>query len=280
MADRRRALGAVLPGLPGRAGGLRALAAAALLALSGAAAQAGLFEDEEARKAILDLRARLQASEDRASARGSELSGANAQLLEQVQQLRRSLLDLNGQLEALRAENARLRGGQEQLARDVAELQRGVKDVARGVDDRLRVLEPQKVSVDGKEFLADPEEKRAHEQAMATLRNGEFDKAAAALGGFLQRYPGSGYTESVRFWLGNAQYGQKNYKDAIASFRALVAAAPAHPRAPEALLALANCQIEMKDNRSARKTLDELLKAYPNSEAAATARERQAALKG
>lgn len=280
MADRRRAGGAVLPALRRRQAGLRALAAAALLALSGAAAHAGLFEDEEARKAILDLRARIQASEDRANARGGELSGAQAQLLEQVQQLRRSLLDLNAQLETLRAENARLRGGQEQLARDVAELQRGVKDLARGIDDRLRVLEPQKVSVDGKEFLADPEEKRAHEQAMATLRNGEFDKASAALASFLQRYPGSGYSESARFWLGNAQYGQKNYKDAIASFRALVAAAPAHPRAPEALLALANCQIEMKDNRSARKTLDELLKAYPNSEAAATARERLAALKG
>lgn len=259
---------------------LAAALAAALLALAGAPARAGLFDDEEARKAILDLRARVQAVDERGNARAAEQAAAQAQLLEQVQQLRRSLLDLNAQLEALRGDNARLRGSQEQLARDVAELQRAVKDVSRGVDDRLRVLEPQKVSVDGREFLADPDEKKAYEQALATLRSGDFDKAAAALAALLQRYPGSGYADSARFWLGNAQYGQKNYKDAIASFRALVAGAPAHPRAPEALLAVANCQLEMKDARSARKTLDELLKAFPNSEAATAARERLAAIKG
>lgn len=262
---------------PGRA---VAAAVAVLLALAAGGARAGLFDDEEARKAILDLRARIQASDERASARAAELAAANAQLLEQVQQLRRSLLDLNGQLETLRSENARLRGGQEQLARDVSELQRGVKDVSKGIDDRLRAVEPQKVTLDGREFLVDPEEKRLHDQAMATLRSGDFDKAAGALAGFLQRYPASGYAESVRFWLGNAQYGQKNYKEAIASFRAVLAAAPAGPRAAESLLAVANCQIEMKDNRAARRTLDELLKAYPNSEAAAAARERLGTLKG
>jgi TolA-binding protein len=59
-----------------------------------------------------------------------------------------------------------------------------------------------------------------------------------------------------------------------------VSSAPGHPRAPEALLALANCQIEMKDVRSARKTIDDLLKAYPASEAAAAGKERLAGLKG
>ena len=45
--------------------------------------------------------------------------------------------------------------------------------------------------------------------------------------------------------------------------------APDHPRAPEALLAMANCQAEMKDTSGARGTLDDLVKAYPKSEAAA-----------
>jgi len=256
------------------------LAGAALLALSAGSAQAGLFDDEEARKAILDLRARIQASDDNARARVAELATANTQLLEQVQQLRRSLLDLNAQLEAQRADSAKLRGGQEQLARDVAEVQRSVKDVSKGLDDRVRALEPQKVAVDGKDFLAEPDEKRSHDQAMAALRTGDFDKAASALSGFLQRYPGSGYGDSVRFWLGNALYGQKNYKEAITVFRAMATSAPTHPRTPEALLAVANCQIEMKDNRSARKTLDELLKAYPASEAAAAGKERLGTLKG
>ena len=114
---------------------------------------------------------------------------------------------------------------------------------------------------------------------MAALRSGDFDKAAAALTSFVQRYPSSGYADSARFWLGNALYGQKNYKDAIAVFRTLVTGSPAHPRAPEAMLAIANCQIEMKDVGGARRTLGELVKAYPQSEAALAGKRRLATLK-
>ena len=251
-----------------------------LLAAAATSANAGLFDDEEARKAILDLRARIQASDDGAQAKLADQAKAQAGLAEQVGALRRSLLELNAQLEAQRADNAKLRGAQEQLAREVAELQRTLKDVSRGLDDRLRPLEPQKVSQDGKDFLAEPEERRSHDAAMAALRSGDFDKASGALSAFLQRYPNSGYADSARFWLGNALYGQKNYKDAINVFRALVTASPNHPRTPEALLAVANCQIEMKDTRGARKTLDDLLKAHPASEAAAAGKERLSTLKG
>ena len=261
-------------------GPVTSLALACLLLLSAGSARAGLFDDEEARKAILDLRTRIQAGDDNSRARTAELATAQTQLLEQVTQLRRSLLDLNTQLEAHRADSAKLRGSQEQMARDVAELQRTLKDVSKGLDDRLRLIEPQKMSLDGKDFTAEPEERRSHDAAMAALRGGDFDKAATALGAFVQRYPASGYVDSARFWLGNALYGQKNYKEAVAVFKALVTSSPMHPRTPEALLAVANCQIEMKDVRSARKTIDDLLKAYPASEAAAAGKERLTTLKG
>ena len=251
---------------------------AAVLCLG--SAHAGLLDDDEARKAILDLRNRVQANDDATRSRLTEITNANAQLLEQVQQLRRSVLDLNSQLEANRAELARLRGTQEQVSRDVAELQRRQKDTVQGVEDRLRKLEPQPVTVDGKEFLVDADEKRANEEAMATLRAGDFVKASGQLAAFLRRYPASGYAPSARFWLGNAQYGKREYKEAIATFRGFVTESPDHPRAPEALLSVANCQIEMKDAKTARRTLDEVLKAYPKSEAAIAAKERLGSLKG
>lgn len=251
---------------------------ASLLCLG--SAQAGLLDDDEARKAILDLRARVQSTEETNSKRLAELTQANAQLLEQVQQLRRSLLDLNTQLETQRAEMANLRGGQEQVARDVTELQRRQKDTVQGVEDRLRKLEPQPVVVDGKEILADPEERRANEEAMAALRSGDFARASTLLAAFIRRWPTSGYTPSARFWLGNALYGKRDYKEAIAIFRAMVIDMPEHPRAPEALLSVANCQIEMKDNKAGRRTLEDLIKTYPKSEAAVAAKERLGSLKG
>lgn len=247
-------------------------ALAAVLALAGAAASAQIFPDNEARRAIVELRERLARSEEQLNA---QIAAQNQAL----EPLRRSLLDLNAQLESLRGELARLRGQNEQLTRDVAELQRRQKDIAQGVDERMRKLEPQKVTLDGKEFLVDTEEKRQYEEALALLRGGDFTGAANALAAFGRRWPASGYGDSARFWLGNALYGKRDYKEAITAFRALLTAAPDHPRAPEAMLAVANCQIEMKDTRAARATLAELIRVYPRSEAAQAGRDRLAALK-
>jgi tol-pal system protein YbgF len=174
---------------------------------------------------------------------------------------------------------AKLRGQDEQLTRDVVELQRQQKDTQQGVEDRIRKLEPQKVTLDGKEFLVDPEERRQYEEAIAMLRKGDFAAASAALAAFNRRFPVSGYNSAALFWLGNAQYGMRDYKEAMASFRALIAAAPDHLRAPEALLSVANCQMELKDTKGAKRTLDELIKTYPKSEAAQAGKERLASLK-
>ena len=59
----------------------------------------------------------------------------------------------------------------------------------------------------------------------------------------------------------------------------MLTAAPDHPKAPEALLSIANCQVELKDVRGARKTLEDLGRAYPQSEAAQAGKERLARLR-
>jgi tol-pal system protein YbgF len=254
---------------------LRTAAAGALVALclgASSLASAALFEDDEARRAILDLRQRVDAQR-LASERQAQDQRQDSE------QLRRSLLDLQNQIEALRGEVARLRGDNEQVLRDVTELQRRQKDLAQGVEERLRKVEPAKVSVEGKEFIADPAESRDFEAALATFRKGDFPAAQTAFADFIKRYPQSGFGPTALFWLGNAQYANRDYKGAIANFRAMLAAAPDHPRAAEAVLSIANCQIELKDNPGARRTLGELIKAYPQSEAATAAKDRLARLR-
>src|SRR5881392_1989008 len=101
----------------------RAVASVALGALCiglGTSASAALFEDDEARRALLDLRQRVEAQRI-----------ANDQ-----------------QMEALRQDSARMTGQNEQLTRDVAELQRRQRDLVQGVDERLRKVEPSRVTVD------------------------------------------------------------------------------------------------------------------------------------
>lgn len=252
------------------------LLAALALTFGAASVSAGLFDDDEARKAILDLRARVDAVRTESDAK---IAQEARRLSEDNAQLRKGMLDLQNQIETLRAELAKLRGQDEQLQRDVAELQRRQKDMAQGVDERLRQFEPSKVVVDGAEFVAEPAERRDFEAALATFRRGAFPAAQTAFFDFLKRYPQSGYAPTALFWLGNAQYANRDYRDAIANFRALLARAPDHFRAPEALLSVANCQIELKDAKAARRTLEDLLKAHPKSEAAQAAKERLSHLK-
>ena len=247
--------------------------AKALLALTLSCAfvstgHAALFEDDEARRAILELRQRVDV-----------LQQVNQRSGDDNSQVRRSLLDLQTQIETLRMEHAKLRGQNEQLLRDVADLQRRQKDIAQGVDERLRQFEPVKVTVDGLEFQADADEKRDFEAALAVFRAGKFADAKTAFAGFVRQYPRSGYLPSARFWLGNAQYAAREYKEAIGNFKMLLSEAPGHARAPEAALSIANCQIELKETRTARKTLEDLLRDYPQSEAAVAAKERLSRLK-
>lgn len=246
-------------------------------------ASAGLFDDEEARRAILDLR---QSNSELRQQLDVNKRDAEQKIAEEIRrstedgvQLRRSLVDLQNQLETMRAEVAKIRGQDEQLARDLADTQRRQKDSIQSTEDRLRKLEPIRVTVDGKEFLAEPSEKRDYEAALAIFRKGEFASAQVVFVDFLNRYAQTGYRASALFWLGNAQYATKDYKEAMANFRSLLVLAPDHLRVPEATLAIANCQLEMKETKAARKTLEELVAAHPGSEAATAAKDRLARFK-
>jgi tol-pal system protein YbgF len=244
---------------------LRGAALAAALLCVSIGSQAALFEDDEARKAILDLRQRVEAMRQQTDQRLTDENG----------QLRRSLLDLQNQIEQMRGDLARMTGQNEQLTRTLSEMQ----SRQTTLDDKLKQSEPSKVSVDGREFNADPKEKADFDAALGVFRSGQFAQAQTAFADFVKRYPQSGYNASALFWLGNAQYATRNYNEAIANFRSMLSLAPDHAKAPEAVLSIANCQIELKDTRAARRTLEDLAKAYPQSEAAQAGRERLSRLR-
>jgi len=248
----------------------RALMVAGLLFAS--SSQAGLFEDDEARKAILDLRQRVEKLRVDADQTQTSSKDENAGLS-------RGLLELQRQIELLRSDVATLRGSNEKLTKDLADFQQLYKGDMQSLSERLAKLEPAKVTVDGAEISVGPAEKQDYEAALAVFRKGDFQAAQTLFAGFLSRYPSSGYVLTALFWLGNAQYATRDYKEAMTNFRTLIAKNPEHFRAPEAVLSVANCQLELKDTKGARKTFTDLIKAYPSSEAAVAAKERLATLK-
>ncbi len=248
-------------------------------------ANAGLFDDDEARKAILELRQRIEANKVSIDAglqkQGAVLDELNRRQAEDIKKTnddvsvaKRASLELSNQLELLRAEQAKQRGLLEQLSKDMAEGSRRQKEQSSALDDRLKKLEPSKVSVDGREFFVDAAERREFDLALATFRRGEFPAAQASFIELLRKFPNSGYASSSLFWVGNAQYATKDFKEAATNFRDMIKRTPDHPRVPEAMLSLANSLIELKDVKSARAVLTDLQTQFPQSEAAAAGRER------
>lgn len=237
-----------------------------LLASLGAfvgSAQAGLFDDEEARQAILQLRE--QRVQDKA---------AITALQDKVDALSRGLLEVNTRLDAMRGDLAQMQGKNEVLSKTVSDLQQGQKDLRQGVEERVSRLEPKEVTLDGKTFKADVEEVDLFDKAMTAMRVADFSTALGKFSALLQQYPATGYRESALYWQGNAYYGLGNCASAVSAFQTLVNSAATHQRAPESLLAIANCHTEQKVPKKAKAVLENLVKTYPDSEAAQVARER------
>lgn len=257
---------------------LRSVSLGLILALAGGcgSSHAALFGDDEARRAILELRQRLDQNQTTSRALIEQSALAQSQVIDQ---LRGSLLDLQGQIDRLKSELAQSLGAQERLTRDLTELQLRQKDMLSVVDERLRRFEPVLATIEGREVMVDPLEKADFEKAMAFFRQADFPSAQTALSSFLLRHGASAYAPSALFWLGNAQYANKAYKEAMLNFQKLLSTAPTHPRAAEAMLAVSNVQVELKDMKGARKTLEELIAAYPQAETVGTARERLSRLR-
>lgn len=232
------------------------------LALSALSAHAGILEDDEARKAILDLRAKVeQIQQDLRQQIGEKTDKS-------------STLDLVNQNEQLRQEIAKLRGQIEVLTNELSNAQRRQKDFYVDLDNRLRNLEPKKMVVDGKEAQVDLSEQKAYDAALALYKGGDYRNASVSFADFLRRFPESAYTAAVQYGLGNAFYAQRDCKSAIATHQAMVKNFPDNAKAPDAMLSIAVCHSELKEKPAAKKALEALIAQYPDSSAAQTAKER------
>lgn len=244
---------------------IKCIVAAALIAVSSVPvqAQAGLFDDVEARKAILDLRARVEALNNRLEAKADKSTN----------------LDLAGQNEQLQLEVARLRGQIEVLSNEVANLQRRQKDFYADLDTRVRKVEPQQATVDGRQVEVMPGEQQTYDAALGMFKAGDYKNAGATFSNFLRLYPQSAYAGAAHYWLGNTYYAQRDFRSAIASHQTVADRFADNPKAPEALLNIAISHIELKDRPAARSALEQVVARYPDAPAAQAAQERMATLR-
>ena len=223
-------------------------------------AQAGLFSDDEARKSIQQIEARVQTLED------------------QGKQQTQTILELQGQIETLNGTIRQLRGQNEEISHGLQDAEKREKDFYVDLDTRLRHFESIEAAAKTAETTqaADPEdpstEDRAIEKAYALVKSGNNEDAVKALQDFLNKYPDSVHTAYALYWLGNTELGLKDCKSAMAAYRELLKSHPKSDKAPDAMLGIAICQKSLKAVTQARETLRQLVSKYPDSPAAAKAK--------
>ncbi len=235
------------------------------MAIAGTAS--AMFSDDEARRAILDLRARVEA----ANARIDDLQ-------KQLQNASQGQLQMLNENERLRAELARLRGQLEETSRLANTGKSQQKDLYLDLDQRLKQIEPVTVETNGTTHRVSPAEKVRFDELQESLKAGEFKKAAGLANRFLLQFPGSSLGPRVLLTKGTALYADKNYKGAIAAREHFIDRYPGHPEVPQATLNLAASQAESGNTSAARTTLQSLIKEFPDSPAATEAKDRLKAL--
>lgn len=121
-------------------------------------------------------------------------------------------------------------------------------------------------------------EKAQYESAMALLRGGEHDAAAAAFGDFVAAHPRSSLADNAMYWKGEAYYDQGHYSDALATFTAVIEQYAGGNKASDALLKVGLCYAKLGDLDNARDVLNRLIEAYPGASASDVARVKLAEL--
>ena len=268
-------------------------------------AAAGLFDDEEARKDVKNLRAQ-------AEQQNRDNENRFMKLDESVKNI--GVIQLLNQIEQQNAELARLRGQIEVLSNQNEQLVKRQKDFYLDIDTRLRKLEglpPDSAAVPaagGALVISPPilgtvapkpattgvaatigaagvsgavtaaankeQENKAYDVGSNLFRRGDYVAAIRAFETFMKDYPASPLVSNAQYWIGICYFNIKDFSNARNTQEALVKNFPDAPKAPDALLAIASLQIEGGDNGSARNTLEDIIARYPSTEAATKARTR------
>lgn len=213
-----------------------------------------ILSDDEARRAILELRKSVSASQA-------------------------AILDLQNQLDKHKSENAQLRGQIESLQKQSDDLSNNQKSFYQDLDARISRLEPQNVEVEGVTGIVQAGEKSSYDEALKSFQAGQIKNADSEFTTFIRKYPSSPYLPLALYWSGNTKYALKDYKAAITQLQDLISRYPGHQRVPAATLTMANANLESGKKAVAKKLLTDLISKYPDSDAAKEAKPILAGIK-
>jgi tol-pal system protein YbgF len=105
--------------------------------------------------------------------------------------------------------------------------------------------------------------------ALATFRAREHGQAVLDLLDFIAKYPEHSLTGNAQYWIGEAYWAQRDYRQALVEFEKVFEHGPA--KTPDALVKIGLCHVRLHDLPRAHQAWQRAVRDHPRSEAAATA---------
>jgi tol-pal system protein YbgF len=106
--------------------------------------------------------------------------------------------------------------------------------------------------------------------ALATYRAREHGQAVLDFVDFIAKYPKHPLAGNAQYWIGEAYWAQRDYRQALVEFEKVFEHGPA--KTPDALLKIGLCHLRLNDVPRAQKAWQRVVNDYPKSEPAAMAR--------
>lgn len=254
----------------------RALAASLSLSLTGCFFPADRGRVLESRvEALAEDNQKLKAELDATKKKQLEAQEALKVALEQLDAAARTTgANMGVKLDAALQDVAMLRGTLEATQHQVTELHAKL-----GAQDRAPVPSAPPAPEPKKEELkkpTDPGEFLALAQSKA--KAGEADVAKKLFADFVKRWPREAGVSEAHYGLGQLLLAEKLHSEALYEFSEIIQHHAKADVAPSAYLGATDCFVGMKMKDEAKLTLKELLKLFPKSDAAKTAKTRLAEL--
>lgn len=215
-------------------------------------------------------------------------SQANTDLLNQIDQLRREVVELRGVAEQLQYENRQLRQQADSqfqaLEKRIGQLENNAVPPAVGAEGGVPVAARGGAAVDAGPaaavhgdagaLAAAADEGVAYQKALDLLKAGNYVESSRLFVAFLDTWPNGVYTPNALYWLGESYYVTGNYPLAAEQFRAVMGRYPTHDKAAGALLKLGLCEYNEGRLDQAETLLAEVGVRYPDTAVATVAADR------
>jgi len=120
--------------------------------------------------------------------------------------------------------------------------------------------------------LSPAQTKAIYDAAYLDLNRGNYSLALLGFREYLTKAFDTELADNAQYWIGECYYAQRDFQRAITEFSKVEESYPKGDKVPAALLKIAYSQLQLEDRAAARATLRDLIRRFPKSEEAATAR--------